>query len=283
MKKRSLLDNIIIYGSATLVAIVILAPPLWLFISSISSPSELLNVPVHWIPHEPTFERYRQILFATGDDSAAVFRRSILNSIILATLVTTVCITIGSIAAYSFARMRNAGHGKLVYILLISYMLPPIVLVVPLYGIMGNMGLTDTITGLALIYSALIMPFAVWILRGYFRTIPYELEEAAMSEGCTRICAFVRIILPLSVPGIVATGLFTFLLSWEEFFIALVFTSSPQAKTIPVAIAEFTGRHAIDFGMMATGGVIAAIPPMLIALIFQRYLISGLASGALKG
>jgi multiple sugar transport system permease protein len=156
-------------------------------------------------------------------------------------------------------------------------------LVVPLYTIMGDLGLTNTLRGLILVYSALIMPFAVWIMRGYFQTIPSELEEAAMTDGCTRLGAFLRIIVPLSVPGLVATSLFCFLLAWEEFLIALIFTSSPQAKTIPVAIAEFTGRHAIDFGMMATGGVIAAIPPLLIALVFQRYLISGLSSGAVKG
>lgn len=283
MHKPSFLERAFIYIAAIAVAIVILAPPLWLVISSISSPSELLSVPVHWIPKEPTFERYRQIFVATGSDSAAVFRRAMLNSFILASLVTTVCLTVGSLAAYSFARMRRVQHGKLIYILLLSYMLPPIILVVPLYTTMGNLGLTDTIAGLTLIYSALIMPFAVWILRGFFRTIPAELEEAAMTDGCSRLGALVRIILPLSVPGLVATGLFAFLLSWEEFFIALIFTSSPQAKTIPVAIAEFTGRHAIDFGMMATGGVVAAIPPLLIALIFQRYLISGLSSGAVKG
>jgi multiple sugar transport system permease protein len=156
-------------------------------------------------------------------------------------------------------------------------------LVVPLYSIMGELGWTDTLHGLIIVYSALIMPFAVWIMRGYFQTIPRELEEAAMTDGCTRLGAFVRIVLPLSVPGLIATALFCFLLAWEEFLLALIFTSSPAAKTIPVAIAEFTGRHAIDFGMMATGGVIAAIPPVLIALVFQRYLISGLSSGALKG
>jgi multiple sugar transport system permease protein len=281
--KPSLLQKIIIYLGAIIVALAVLAPPTWLFISSISSQSELLNVPVHWIPKEPTFERYRQVIFATGTDSAAVFRRSMFNSMIVAGSVTAICVVIGSVAAYSFARMRFAGQGNLLYVLLISYMLPPIMLVVPLYTIMGDLGLTNTLRGLILVYSALIMPFAVWIMRGYFQTIPSELEEAAMTDGCTRLGAFLRIIVPLSVPGLVATSLFCFLLAWEEFLIALIFTSSPQAKTIPVAIAEFTGRHAIDFGMMATGGVIAAIPPLLIALVFQRYLISGLSSGAVKG
>ncbi len=283
MTRTSTLEQVFIYAAAVLVALVILAPPAWLFISSVSSQNELLSVPVHWIPQEPTWERYIQIIQATGSDSAAVFRGSLINSLIVAAAVTVICVVIGSLAAYSFARMQFAGHGNLLYVLLISYTLPPIMLLVPLYSIMGDLGLTDSLSGLILVYSALIMPFAVWIMRGYFQTIPRELEDAAMTDGCTRLGSLIRIVLPLSVPGLVATSLFCFLLSWEEFLIALIFTSSPEAKTIPVAIAEFTGRHAIDFGMMAAGGIIAAIPPVLIALVFQRYLVSGLSSGAVKG
>jgi multiple sugar transport system permease protein len=179
--------------------------------------------------------------------------------------------------------MNFAGQGKLMYLMLFSYMLPPIMILVPLYTIMRDLVLLDKLQGLILVYSALIMPFAVWIMRGYFLTIPRDLEDAGLIDGCTRLGVLFRVVLPLSAPGLVATALFCFLASWEEFLIALVFTSSPEAKTIPVAIAEFTGRHAIDYGMMATGGVMAAIPPILIALLFQRYLISGLTSGAVKG
>ncbi len=275
-------NRIVVYTGAALVALLVLGPPLWLFISSISSASELLSVPVHWIPREPTFARYLEI-FTAGSDSAAVFRRSILNSLIVSTSVMLICVSVGSLAAYSFARMPFAGQGRLVYVLLLAYMLPPIMLVIPLYSVMGNLGLTDSILGLVTIYCALILPFAVWIMRGYFQTIPHELEDAAMIDGCTRMGAFGRVVLPLSLPGLVATALFCFLMAWEEFLIALIFTSSPAAKTIPVTIAEFTGRHMIDFGMMATGGVIAAVPPLLIAFVFQRYLISGLSSGAVKG
>ncbi len=281
--ERRPLIRIGIYAAALLVGAVILAPPVWLFISSISSQRELLSVPVHWIPQDPTFDRYLQIIYASGTDSAAVFRQSLVNSFIVASTVTIVCIAVGSLAAYSFARMAFAGHSRLIFVLLLSYTLPPIMLVIPLYRIMGDLKLTNTIPGLVIIYSALIMPFAVWIMRSYFQTIPGDLEDAAMIDGCTRLAALRRVILPISLPGLAATALFCFLLSWEEFLIALIFTSSPAAKTIPVAIAEFTGRHAIDYGMMATGGVIAAIPPILIALVFQRYLISGLASGAVKG
>jgi multiple sugar transport system permease protein len=256
---------------------------MWLFISSISTLEELLSVPVHWIPQTPTFQRYWQVLTATGLDSAAVFRRSMFNSLVVASSVTAICVGLGSLAAYSFARMNFAGQGKLMYLMLFSYMLPPIMILVPLYTILRDLVLLDKLQGLVLVYSALIMPFAVWIMRGYFLTIPRDLEDAGLIDGCTRLGVLFRVVLPLSAPGLVATALFCFLASWEEFLIALVFTSSPDAKTIPVAIAEFTGRHAIDYGMMATGGVMAAIPPILIALLFQRYLISGLTSGAVKG
>ena len=283
MQRTSIFEQVFTYAAALLVAIVVIAPPLWLFISSISTQNELLSVPVHWIPTQPTFQRYLAIFTATGDDAAAVFRQSMLNSMIIASAVTIICVGLGSLAAYSFARMSFAGQSPLMYLMLFSYMLPPIMILVPLYTIMRDLGLMDKVQGLIIVYSALIMPFAVWIMRGYFKSIPRDLEEAAMIDGSTRLGALFKVVLPLSAPGLVATGLFCFLASWEEFLLALIFTSSPAAKTIPVAIAEFTGRHAIDYGMMSAGGVVAAIPPILIALIFQRYLISGLTSGAVKG
>jgi multiple sugar transport system permease protein len=281
--RTNILERILTYGGAIVVALVILAPPTWLFISSISSIRELLNVPVHWIPQEPTFERYWRVMFATGSDAAAVFRRSMLNSFIVASGVTIICVVIGSLAAYSFARLKFPGQSQMIYVLLFSYMLPPIMIIVPLYTIMRDLRMLDTLHGLILLYAALILPFAIWIMKGYFQTIPGELEDAARIDGCSRLGALLRVVIPLSAPGLIATTLFCFLLAWEEFLLALIFTSSPQAKTVPVAIAEFTGRHAIDYGMMATGGVIAAIPPVLIALVFQKYLVSGLTSGAIKG
>lgn len=283
MQRRKPYESILIYLAALAVAFIILAPLFWLFISSISTQNELISVPVHWIPQNPTLERYQAVISATGSDSAAIFRVSMRNSLIVASLVTLVCVALGSLAAYSFARMKFGRQEPLLYSMLFSYMLPPIMILIPLYTIMRDLKLMDSLQGLVIVYSALIMPFAVWIMRGYFLTIPHDLEEAARIDGCTRLSALFRVVIPLSAPGLVATSLFCFLLSWEEFLLALIFTSSPASKTIPVAIAEFTGRHAIDYGMMATGGVIAAIPPVIIALLFQRYLISGLTSGAVKG
>lgn len=153
MKRRSLFNSFLIYLSAALVVFVTLAPPIWLIISSISTQNELLSVPVHWIPQNPTFARYIEIITATGDSQAAVFRKAMLNSIIIATSVTLLCVGVGSLAAYSFARMRFARHEPFMYLMLFSYMLPAIMIVVPLYTIIRDLVLLDTIRGLVAVYA----------------------------------------------------------------------------------------------------------------------------------
>jgi multiple sugar transport system permease protein len=166
---------------------------------------------------------------------------------------------------------------------LVTYMLPPITLIIPLYLLMSRFGLLDTKLGLIIVYCSLAVPFALWTMSNFFGTLPPELEEAARVDGCTRLGALVRIILPLSRPGIVATALFAFLLCWDEFLYSLIFTSTARAKTIPVAIAEFTGRNAVDFGLIAAGGLVASLPPLLLTLALQRHLVSGLSAGAVRG
>jgi len=273
--------SIVIAIGSIILTTVLIAPPLWLFISSVSDLKDLLAIPLRWIPQQISFERYAKILFSQGPESE--FRIIMKNSLFVASLVTIICVAIGSFSAYAFSRLRFPGKEKILFILLFSYMLPPVAIIIPIYQIFSSANLLDTRGALVLVYSAIIVPFVIWIMRTYFDTIPHDLEDAAKIDGCSSLSTLFRVILPLSVPGIVATLLFAFLMSWEEFFIALILTSSPAAKTIPVAIAEFSGRHSIDFGMMATGGVLAAIPPVLIALLFQKYIVGGLLSGAVKG
>jgi len=281
LRRMRTIRGVIVGVSSLLLVGVLLAPPLWLFISSIADLKDLLRIPLRWIPENPSFSRYINILFGSGPESE--FRKIMLNSIYVAAFVTLICVALGVLAAYAFSRLRFPGKEKVLFVLLFSYMLPPIAVIIPLYQMFSNFRMLDTREALILVYSAILVPFVIWMMRTYFDTIPRDLEDAAKIDGCTHLQILFRVILPLSLPGIVATLLFAFLMSWEEFFIALILTSTPESKTIPVAIAEFSGRHSIDFGMMATGGVLASLPPVFIALFFQKYIIGGLLSGAVKG
>lgn len=283
MRKRSIGNWIALYIFIIIVCLMILLPLAWLFISSISEQNQLLARPLKWIPENPTFERYINIMQAEGSSPEAVFKKALFNSTVIALAVSSISVFIGGFAAYSFTRLRIKGGKGILFILLFTYMLPPIMIVVPLYQVLSRMGLLNTKTSLILTYVASIMPFAIWTLRGYFLGLPESLESAARVDGCTRLGAFFRIVLPLSLPGMAASFLLCFILSWEEFLIALIFTSSDVSKTIPVAIAEFQGRHAIDYPLMATGGIIAAIVPVFISVLCQKWLVDGLTSGSVKG
>jgi len=273
------------YLCMVLVLLLILAPVAWLLISSISPRAELLAIPPHWIPENPTLENYRDVLAPGEDTSRAArdFQSALVNSLIVSSSVTIISLVFGTMAAYAYARLdfplRRSG--------LIAYMglrmLPAISIVMPLYVILRDNSLLNTRMGLILVYLSFVLPFVIYIMTSFFQAISPELEAAARVDGCSRLGALWRVILPISLPGLVATGVFAFLLAWDEFFFALLFTSTTAAKTTPVAIAEFTGRHAIDFSAQATGGVLAAIPPVLLALIFQRYIVAGLTAGSVKG
>ena len=271
-----------VYGAAIVVSLIILAPFAWLLISSVAAPRDLLARPLRWIPEHVTFSRYQSIFHGGLNDAADTFRAALVNSAIVAGSSVAISLAVGTLGAYAFARLRFRGRRAGLLLMLSTYMLPPIAIVVPLYLVMVQLHLLDTRLGLILVYCSFITPFVLWIMSGHFRTIPRELEDAARVDGCSRMGALFRVVLPLARPGILATALFGFLLAWDEFLYALIFTSTTHSKTIPVAIAEFTGRFTVDFGMIATGGVLAAVPPLLIAFVFQRYIVGGLSAGAIK-
>jgi len=272
-----------VYVAALFAAGVILAPFAWLVISSIAAPADLLTRPLNWIPAQPSLYRYAEVFFGTQNASAVTFRVAMLNSMVIAATSVVISLGVGIFGAYAFARLRFTFQRGILLLFLSTYMLPPITIVISLYLILVQLRLLDTKMGLILLYCTFITPFVLWIMSGYFKSIPRDLEEAARIDGCTRMGAFFRVVLPLARPGLLATSLFAFLLAWDEFLYALIFTSSLNSKTITVAITEFTGRHAVDFGMMTTGGVLASLPPLIIAFLFQRYIIGGLTAGAVKG
>ncbi len=283
--KPSRAYTIFIHVAAVLMGVVILGPFLWLFISSISPAKELISVPFHWFPSHPTISRFKDIFLqsANGENVSANFRVSMVNSFIVATGTTFISILVGSLGAYAFARLKFRFRRTMLFGFLSVYMLPPIVLVIPLYLIIANMGLLDTKLGLIITYCSLITPFTLWTMSNYFRTLPADLEEAARVDGCSRLGAFFRIVIPLSKPGLFASALFAFLLAWDEFLFALIFTSTTNSKTIPVAIAEFAGKYSSDYGLVCAGGVLAALPPVILALIFQKNIVGGLTAGSVKG
>jgi multiple sugar transport system permease protein len=273
------------YAMAGLIALVVLSPFAWLIISSVTSPADLVGSTIHWLPSHPTLSRYREIFTSSagGDNVAGNFRVAMLNSLIVATSTTIVSLVVGSLGGYAFARLRFRLRRTTLFSFLAIYMLPPIALVIPLYLALANLGLLDTKLGLVITYCSIVTPFCLWTMSNYYLSLPPDLEEAAQVDGCSRLGAFVRVVLPLARPGAFATAIFGFLLAWDEFLYSLIFTSTNNAKTIPVAIAEFTGKYSSDFGLIAAGGVLAALPPVLMALIFQRYIVGGLTAGSVKG
>jgi multiple sugar transport system permease protein len=277
--------KVLLYLAMVLVAIAIFAPFYWLIISSISPMSELLSTPLHWFPKYPNFDNYLNIFFPkTGVAQAAkIFMYTVRNSLIVAGGVTIISLTLGSFAAYALARLVFPMRNQILISILATRMLPAISTMIPLYIVMTKFNLIDTKIGLIILYFTFSIPYVIWIMVGFFRTIPSELEDAARIDGCSRLGSFFRIILPLSTPGLIATTVIAFMLAWDEFFFALILTNTSNAKTVPVAITEFAGRHLIDYGSMCTGGVLACIPPVLLALIFYRFIVRGLTAGAVKG
>jgi multiple sugar transport system permease protein len=279
------IKTISIYIGVIIILVFTLAPIVWLFISSISPLSEMLSVPPRWIPSHPTFTNYWEIISATSKTGGVnyQFKCGVVNSLVVATGVTIVCLFIGSLAAYAFARLKVPFKNKFIFVLLFTQMLPGIAICIPLFMIANAWHMIDKQLTLIILYCSFSLPFVVWVMKGYFQTIPEDLEDAARIDGCSRFGALFRIILPLSAPGLFATGVFAFLGAWNEFLMALIFTNSLASKTMPVAIAEFIGRFSVDYGLMCTVGVIACIPPILLALLFQRYVVEGLVGGAVKG
>jgi multiple sugar transport system permease protein len=273
-----------LYAAVVVTLICILAPFAWLVISSISSQADLITLPLQWIPPSPSLSRLAALTFgSTTDDSALAFRAALGNSIVVVSSTTAIAMVTGVIAAYAFARLHFPGRDKLIFVFLATYMLPPIAIILPVYQFLSGFGLLDTRIALIAVYAGFVTPFVIWLMRGYFENISPELDDAARVDGCSRLGALWRVMLPVSLPGLFSTAVLAFLLCWDEFFYALILTQTSNSQTLPVAINDFIGRHSTDFGMLAAGGLIAAIPPVVIAFVCQRFIVSGLTAGSVKG
>lgn len=285
MKYRKFLRQLVLFLLTLPVLFFIFFPVLWLFSASLSTQVELFTVPPHWVPEHPTFQNYLDIIFPAQAASSVprTFGVALLNSIKIASSVTIICIVLGSLAAYALVRIPFKLNLPIQIGILGTRMIPEVSLIIPLFVIASRLDLINKPIVLIITYMSFALPFAIWMMAAFFQTIPIELEDAARLDGCTRLGILFRVVMPISLPGLISTTMFVFLVAWDEFFYALIFTSTLAAKTAPVAIAEFIGRFAVNINGMMAGGILAAVPPVVLALIFQRYIVSGLAAGAVKG
>jgi multiple sugar transport system permease protein len=286
------LHKLVIYGSVVLIAIWTLGPFYVMLNASLSTTEGILGKPPDWIPNPLTLDNYDAAIFgeqvkdAQGPNvQARAIMLSMRNSAIVGLSVTLVCLFIGAPAGYVYARYKKFKIlGLSLWILMMTRMIPPLTLAVPFFMLFRRIDLLDTKVGLVIALSSVILPLTVWILRGYFESLPPNLERAALVDGCTRLQAFRRIVLPIAVPGMVAAGIFSFLVAWNEFVYAILLTSTLNSQTLPTRIAQFVSDQRIyNPGLLFAAGVLAVIPPILITLGLQRFLLRGMLSGAIKG
>ena len=285
-RSKMLAHGVVRYGLVFLLAFWLIAPFTWLFITSISYQRNLLSRPLSFIPPETTAENYQMILGQIrfhGEGQASRILPSMLNSIIVAIITTAINLMVGTTAGYAYARYNFPLKGFSLYAVLFTRMLPAVVLIPSFFLILRTLGLQNTLTGLIIAYCSFTLPFTIWIMKAYFETIPRELEKSAFVDGCTRFQAYYKIILPISGPGLVAGGAFTFMLCWNEFIVAQVLNSKPGTTTLPPIIAGMNGQINIDYSVIAASGFLSAIPAVLLVLIFQKYMVQGLTAGSVKG
>ena len=251
-------------------------PFYWAIVASFTPETVLFSSP-SLLPRAATLEHYRA-LFAERD-----FWVPIRNSLVVAGSTTILCVTVGAFAAYALARLDFPGKRPLLAFILAVTMFPQIAIVSPLYLLLRKLHLINTYPGLVLPYVTFAMPLAVWMLVGFFRQLPRELEEAALVDGASRWQAMRKIILPLAGPGLATTAILTFLYCWNEFLFALSFTLGPERYTVPVAIALFRGQYQIPWGQILAAAIVATLPVAVVILVFQRRIVQGLTAGAVKG
>ena len=254
----------------------VLVPLYWIIATSLRNAVEFLREPTLF-PTTVTLENYHSILYETN------FLLYIKNSLEVAFVTTALSMIFGTMAAYAISRLRFRGRGIVARAIVVSYLVPASLLFIALFEVLTELNLTNQDTGLMLVYLSATLPFCTWLMIGYFRTIPTELEEAALVDGCTRLRALVSIILPLMLPALVVVTLFSFTLSWNEFLYALVFISSDSQKTFTVGLIGLIQGDTVPYSLMMAASVLGLVPPLLVYVISQRWVVSGLAAGSIKG
>lgn len=256
-----------------------LFPFYWMAITSLKADGELYNLKSNpLVVLQPVLLQYQRLLNDT------LFPRWITNTLIVSIASTALSLACSALAGYSLARLRYRGATSIGWAIFITYLVPPTLLFIPLLGVVNSLGLQNTLWSLILVYPTFLIPFGTWMLIGYFKSIPRELEESALVDGATRLQALTRIVLPLALPGLLSVGIFSFTLSWNEFIYALVFLSDASHKTVPVGVsAELIRGDVFFWGELMAGALLGSVPVAVIYSFFVDYFVAGLTAGAVKG
>ena len=265
------------YGVLGFLVLLVLFPFYWMVITSFKAEDQMRSLVSMFWPSPAVIENYSQLLAKT--DFLAWFG----NSAIVAISSTLVATAVGTLGAYALARLKFMGRAFMSSAVLITYLVPPAILFIPLYAQIRAFGLSDSLAGLIATYPSFTVPFVTWLLMGYFESIPVELEEAAMIDGATRFGAFRRVILPLAAPGVLAAGMYAFTQAWNEFLYALVFITNVKLRTLPVGLSTFITGDVYGWGYLMAGAVLTTIPVIAVYIYLQKYMVEGLTAGSVKG
>jgi len=266
-----------IYGCAAILAVATAFPFFWMVSTSFKPLQEIFVFPPNFFPAEFTLKNFERLFEQTR------FLTYFKNSVFVSLTTVVLTMTIGSAGAYSLTRFKFYGREKIASLILFSYMFAPIMIVIPFYVLIKKIGLANTHTALIMSYTAFCLPFSLWLLRTFFQSIPLALEKAALIDGASRLEAVIYVVLPLALPGIIATGIFTFILAWNDYIFVRILITSDELKTLSVGIADLYNATVIDWGMIMSGSMLITVPVLVFFVFVQRYLIAGWGAGAMKG
>ena len=275
--RRGALPRFALYLVLGLLVCGVLFPFYWIVVTSVKTMAQIQSLQNLALPNPFTWENYRELFTQTR--YGAWFR----NSALVAVGAGLVTIGVSALAAYSIARLRYPGRTCLASAVLVTYLVPPSLLFIPLYVLLNGMGLANSLWALVVAYPTFTVPFATWLLMGFLKSIPAELEDAALVDGANRLQAFRRVILPLAAPGIVAAALFAFTLAWNEFLYALIFVQDVEKKTIPVGLSELMFGDIFLWGQLMSASILATVPVVILYIYLHKYMVQGLTAGAVKG
>jgi multiple sugar transport system permease protein len=276
-QKERRLDAVMSYGLLTFSAIFALLPIVWMLSTSLKSEAEALSVPIHWIPQQPTVGAYVEMW------TLKPFGLYFWNSIVVSGVTAALSTALGALAGYGFSRFHFRGRTSLLAFFLATQMISGVLVIGPYFRILAAVELYNTLTGLVIAYVTICLPFAAWMSKGYFDSIPKELDEAGLVDGASRLQIFLRIICPIALPGTVSTLLFAFLLAWQDLLWALCLISIDDKRTVTLGVAFSVGEFIIKWPMLTAASLIGSLPTIILYLFLQRYYVEGLARGAVKG